>query len=276
MKHERKIRKSIKIIGLGLCLIIASITLAKYAGVITNKYLQTTKEFYFTSDSLSVSGMHYSFNNFDGVSNNPYLIHFNISNRLNDIKWTPEDINYNLTISCNSDVVECAIADDTTKTLAYYANTSSTDTITAMITPKVNLDNDETVDVEITASSFSPYKQKLSATFTLKVNVEGIGYRIEDSSNSLYALLVISNKSAGMKDLSINIDDSKFKLNTSTSELTLLEDKNNNDYIDSFDLSIDAYSEKIIQLYKTSIDKSYIYPSTTTDFDKSYIEIIEK
>lgn len=271
-----KITKTLLISVLGLITILLltkGVTYAKYAtNSVWNYYLES-KDFYFSSDYLSLEGTKNVENNWD--LNN---IYFNIKNSYNDILATEYDINYKVTCTTNNDNVSCNL-NDTNKNSFTGVLSSVHKCVNEVDTQNVseldktecelngyewksivstkeiyfNLTSDvdyESVIVNIKVESTSPFKKTLLGTFELtkdkSINgVVSLSYNNYDN----YDRLVVSNSYNIEKCARISFDSTKLRIETPLTDVISFN-KDENGYINSIILNIEAQKNKTFKFYK--------------------------
>ena len=298
-------RKLILLYLLIIVFILSGVTFARYVYVGLKNYFFQTKKFYFNCDKLSVSGSNIEMTNWSGVGE--YTITFNMNSYANNLLYSEEDISYDIEYEC-SDNVTCSIVDN--KEHGTIPNNRHTDSFTIVITvpTDITLHDKDRVELKVKAKSTSPYEKTLKGTFALVVGYYGLSYEIEDSKNSPYLNLRITNTldyyvvreafdnySVGNQidiDTYMSLSDTK-RGKCSSSIITLDFDPNkvlldmtsdiyqnnkgistkkinNYDYIKSISFDIDAMSSKQVKFYKVDATKNYTYPNND---DNSIINV---
>ncbi len=287
----RKINKNVKFIII-LCIVILlvpiAVTLSRY---VYNKILDFyyyTQNFYFESDKLSFMGSNYSLDYWNGVD--PYDIVINLNSYKNNSLKSSSDIEYKVSYECPNEVT-CGIS----KENGIIYSSINNDSFNFTITPNDTFTDGDSVTVKITASSLSPYKKTLSASFKLVVGKYGLSHEIIDSEGSVYLEVKVTNslESYVVKssfdnynigdEISIDTynnlsDDNKSKcvsasitlsfdpnvvyLNNNSSTFlkgynVVSEKINNFDYVNKFTFDIDASSSSSVKLYKKNPSKDY-------------------
>ena len=269
-----------------------------------NFYLQT-KKFYFNSDKLSENGAIYRIENWSGVGS--YTVTFNMNSYANNKLVSDDDINYTIEYEC-SQVVTCSI--DGNKTSSQIPATTNTDSfeITIAVPTNTILKKGDKISLNVKATSTSPYQKELSAQFTLVVGHYGLSYEIEDSKNSPYLNIRITNTldyytvnesitgypsgtQLSIEDylklsetdkskcssaiITLNFDPTKILLDMtsdayqdSVNRITQVID--GYDYINTVSFKIDALSSKTVKFYKNDTTKNYTYPIVN---DNSIIQV---
>ena len=193
MQFIRKHRKASIIVLLVLIFgMIASFTFARYIYNVVYDYILETKGFYFNSSILTVNNKSYKINNWDGVNAYPLMIDLN--NRKNSLVKTDVDIAYEIRVECSSNVT-CSLS----KESGVIDTVSENDSYTITVTPVAEFDENDVATVRTYATSTSPYKQTLSATYVIGVVKSKFTYNIEDSPNDLFFTLNLTNSVAYYK-----------------------------------------------------------------------------
>lgn len=110
-------------------------------------------------------------------------------------------------------------------------------------------DQNKEIDVKITATSTSPYRKSVSAIFKLQKNTRSSGEIIDTNKVfSNYNELILTNTYSQNKCLQISFDSSNRILDVSSVTTNLGYD--NNDYVNSFKVNINANSSLKIKFFK--------------------------
>lgn len=285
-------------------ILIFALVLISFIGLTFGRYIYdnykslylASKNFYFNSDKLSLSGSRYQLNNWSGVD--PYNIVVNMNSKKNNIEVATSDIEYNISYTC-SNTVNCEV----NKNNGVIYSSTNTDSFILSMTPTSNFNDGDEVTITITASSTSPYEQTITGTFILKVGKLGLSYEIDDSVGSPYMELRITNTleyyevrtaftttnnvsyavgdridvrtylaltSAEKNNLASVIVSLSFNPaviiidNTSKEYLANISNTsstvNGYQYIDGFDFKIDAIDSVVIKFYKVNKMVNYTYP----------------
>ena len=155
-----------------------------YNGI--KNYYYESQRFYFNCDKLSDNNAIFQLDNWDGV--NSFDVTYNMNSFKNNFIAAESDISYNITYSC-SDNVTCTI----NKQSGLIPSTTHTDFFIINITPNVMLHEGDSVTLNVSVSSTSPYTKTLSGVVRLNVGVPGITYEIEDKANRPYLDFKITN-----------------------------------------------------------------------------------
>ena len=183
-------RKLIVLLFILIFLFGSGVTLARYAYKEVRDFYFNSKKFYFNCDKLSESGSLIEMTNWSGVGE--YQVTFNMNSYANNNLYSDDDINYNISYTCSSNVV-CSVVDN--KTNGTILGTKNTDEFTVVISvpTDVTLHDKYSVELKVEATSTSPYKKKLSGTFRLVVGYYGLSYEIDDEVGSPYLDVRITN-----------------------------------------------------------------------------------
>lgn len=287
-----------------VCTLTFVATFGRYVVNTINNFFVRTKEFYFYSDKLSENSSYYQIDNWTGVD--PYTITVNMNSRLNNIKVTTYDIDYDISYRA-SENCSCQLSKEAGTILA----SSNSDYFNLTITPNTGLTTGDKVWVVITATSNAQYKKTLTATFVLTVGKENLSYEIKDEAQSKYLELNITNTLSYYKVSeafeSYNVDDRidvdtyltlsdenkakcysalitlKFDPNivlldmTNTNYLNATQVSkeviNGSNYINGITFKVDPISSAVVRFYKLDVSQDYTYPIVN---DTSIIELTSK
>ena len=299
MEFIRKHRK-LSVIVL-ICLIIfliISVAFGKYILNVINNFILETKSFYFNSSVLTMNNKAYSINNWDGVNN--YTLTIDVNNYKNDDRVTKADISYDISVNCSSNV-SCEV--NKSNGIIYKASKSDTYQITVKSRGKFS--EGEVAVVKTSVTSTSPYTKTLSASYNIGTSKSDFTYNIEDSVNSKYLTLNLTN-SVSYYEVSTAFDSYKVGDQVSIDDYANLSDTNKDKcysaivtlefdpniifcdltnslyinrlssnyqtiniggykYVKKFSFKINASSTKSIIFYKNDILKNYTYPITNSN-----------
>lgn len=299
MKFFRKHKAiSITIICIIFLLLFSFTTYGRYIRNILNNYILETKAFYFNSSVLAVNGKNFSISNWDGV--NSYTLTIDLNNRKNEERHTMADIYYSIDVKCPS-TVQCTLS----KTSGIIRSTESTDTYQIVISPIGSFKEGESVVVETSVTSSSPYKKTLSAKYSIGVAKSDFGYEIVDSENAKYLNIKFTNsisyyqvsEAFGSYNIGDKIPLDEYKLLSDNdkekcfSAIVTVEfdpkkiflDMTNDSYINrlptnyeevtidgfkwvsKFSFKVNASSSNTILFYKDDIKKNYTYPIVNSE-----------
>ena len=269
---KKNTRKVIKINPIVLLIILAIVIFLTPKFVSTAKYIYnaihehylSSKDFYFSSDKLSINHTEYEItNNWSGAE--PYIITVNMSSKENDMAYTEADINYNISFTC-SDNVQCTL-NKTTSTIVGRGNSGvNEDYFTVTISPSGNtaLAEGEQAWVDITASSTSPYTQTITGKLILEVGSADISYEIIDKANQQYLTVNITNSQSVGANVTLSYDPnvvlldmtSRFRLNAAGNTNSQLNGYN---YFNSITSYVESLSTTTVKFYKEDATQDYSY-----------------
>lgn len=299
MKHRGKDRiKKINVKQLVIILLIAINSiffisiLGRYAIKKTGDFFGRSKEFYFVSDKLSRSNPTYQIEGWSGVDD--YMLTIRINSYANNLLKASYDISYDITYTASDNII-CQLS----KNSGTISHTTNSDYFNLLITPNTTLNTGDRVYVDVTARASQPYEKEIKARFALIVGQEQLTYQIDDSVNSPYLELNITNTlsyynideafgdySVGDKitrDVYLSLSDTnKEKCHSSIVMLTfdpntILLDMTSDVYenalsttttvirrhifINSISFKVDALSSKKVRFYKVDETQNYTYPN---------------
>ena len=111
-------------------------------------------------------------------------------------------------------------------------------------------------NVKITVRSTSPYKKTMTGTFSLIKNVSLTGQLIKQiNDNELYDELIITNSYGVRKCVLVEFDSSTRLLNNQDGIISPTTD--NNGYINSFKIAVDAKTGKKVRFYNKDLSTNY-------------------
>jgi len=266
--------------------------LGRYAINKTKDFFGRSKEFYFVSDKLSKYNPTYQIEGWSGVDD--YMLTIRINSYANNLLKASYDISYNITYTASDNII-CQLS----KNSGTISHTTNSDYFNLLITPNGTLNTGDRVYVDVTASASQPYEKEIKARFSLVVGQEQLTYQIDDSVNSPYMELNITNTlsyynvgeafgtySVGDKitrDVYLSLSDvNKAKCYSSIVTLTfnpnvILLDMTSDVYenalsttttvirrhifINSISFKVDALSSKKVRFYKVDETQNYTYPN---------------
>ena len=287
----RKVSKNLKLFIIIFTILIMSplaVSLAKYVYSNILDIYFASQDFYFESDKLKRDGTIYSLDYWNGVDS--YEIAINLNSYKNNSLKSSTDIDYLVNYNCPSNVT-CNV----TKTKGTIYKSSNNDIFYLTITPKETFKDGESISVDLSALSTSPYKKSLSATFKLVVGKYGLSHEISDSSNNIYLEVKVTNtiESYTIKkafstykigdSISMDVYNSltkEEKANCVSASITISFDPNvvyinnnsttflngydikttkinNYDYVNKFTFNMDANTSSVVKLYKKDKTKDY-------------------
>ncbi len=273
MKKTTKILLLVVIVLSLVFLFTKGVSYAKYASNSVWNYYLESKNFYFSSDYLSVNNIVNVNNNWD-LSN----IEFNLKNYENNNFATEYDINYNVVCTTDNTDVKCNLNDtlkdvytgvissehrcinniDTTNVSGYdktncELNGYEWKSVNSSKTLYFNLSSDkeyESVNVTIKVTSTSPFKKVLIGTFEIKKDKSINGVISSNYKNySNYDRLVLTNTYNEEKCVLVSFNSNNLRIDTPL--INVLEyTKDENGYIDSVVTKINSKENVVFKFYK--------------------------
>lgn len=200
----------------------ATVSLSRYVYSVVKSFYLNSKEFYFTSNRLAkkIDEAHFESSNWSGSSD--YRVDVEMYSKKNALKKVVSDmdITYKLKIdvgvykySVNSqnkvEYKELEYFENATEDInsnyinldieklsgIIYAQNDNQDSFYINIIPKDNagFTDKDYVYIKVTADATEPYKETLYGEFYIYVGKQGLSYQIDDSPNSPYLNVVITN-----------------------------------------------------------------------------------
>lgn len=276
-------RKVIIIVGVLVAIVSISL-LSSFGRYSSNKvwnYYLESQGLYLTSDYLDFNKKNIN-TLWDGDS-----VHFNVKNYTSDELITDYDIRY--TVKCevlNNDPYTCKVngtnknevslvlssnsgcindVDETDVTLygkseceikGYEWNSVAVQQDVYFDLESGNETPINTANVKITVTSTSPYSKTLTGTFSLYKNKGITGQIIKQiNDNELYDDLIVTNSYGVRKCLLVEFNSANRLLNNQEGLISPTVD--NNGYINSFKIAIDAKDSKKIRFYNKDLSTNY-------------------
>ena len=245
------------------------VSTARYVYNIVHEYYLSSKDFYFSSDKLSINHTEYEItNNWSGAET--YLITVNMSSKKNDMAFTESDISYNITYTC-SENISCSLNKTSSTIIGTGNNGVNEDSFTISINPAGGsaLSEGELAWVDIVATSTSPYSQTISGKLILEVGSSDITYEIIDTANQPYLTVNITNSQSIGANVKLSYNPEtvlldmtgKFYLN-STNNTT--QQINGFDYLNSVTSFVESLSTTTVKFYKVDSTQNYSFNSMST------------
>lgn len=263
-------------IAIIVILIVLAFAISVFGRYIYNSIREsyfTARQFYFSSDILTVSRAEYQYDNWGGLD--VYPIEIELYSYNNQVSKLDYDLDYTVTCSTSdTDKIRCTVNSydedaTTTDTGTIYA-TTNTSKVTVFVTPLTEMRENETVKVLVSASTEVPYQKTISCEFTLKIqNQSGVNYSIEDVANQDYAVLKLVNTSDIATQVTLEFDPSVLRLdmndeiylnNTDLAVSTI----DGNQYVKKVVFSLNGQNSKNVKFYKVDKTQNYSYPGVQT------------
>lgn len=255
MQFIRKHKKASIIILIALSFLVFGFTYAKYVYNIIDNYILETKGFYFNSSVMNVNGKNHSINNWDGV--NSYTLTIDVNSMKNKDKYTTHDIDYDISCECPLNV-RCELS----KTSGIIYENKKADSFQVVVIPTVAFKEGQVVEVKVKATSNSPYTKSLMATYHIGVEKSNFSYSIEDSVNSKYLILNVTN-SIAYYEVEEAFDSYNVGDKISLDDYVLLSDSNK-DKCFSAKVTLTFPSDKLA-LDMTATSYLHMIPNTIVD-----------
>lgn len=279
----------------------ATVSLSKYTySAIRGAYLNA-KDFYFTSNILDKVGKNSSVEGDNWSGKEGYSFDVVLYSKKNDYKKATADIKYtvsivakvyqdqggnkeakqvgtDLEVSSDSKVLGTReegikIENDyielhVDKLAGTIFSSNNQDSIKVQVIPKSQefFKENDYVEVKLVAEATAPYTDKIEGTYRIKVKKEGLSYSIEDSKNSPYMNLILTNASIGeegRKNVQLEFDTAQIVLDTTSKEYNdaknLYMDREK--YFNKLTIEIGPLESKSIKFYKKNITEDYSYPN---------------
>lgn len=279
MKEHKKINK----VKIGICifLIVFIVAISVFGRYIYNSVREayfTAKQFYFSSDILTVNGSEYQYDNWGGVD--IYPIEFELYSYNNLLSRVDYDLEYTVTCESLSDKISCTVNTEDGGTTAkgiIYATLNGTPNnasrVLILVKPLAQLTIGEEVKLRVKASTQVPYEKEISCEFSLKIRTESEStYSINDEEDRDYALLELSNGNDTAAQVVLTFDPSKLRLDLNDEiyqNYTSIE-TNNEGYVKKIIFNMLEESSKNVKFYKVDKTQNYSYPGST---DESVINV---
>lgn len=298
---RKKIRFNKKIIFLlsaiflfFLALIFNPVTIARYVYNVVRNYYLETQDFYFNCDKMSLNNSLYQIDNWDGVED--FSVTFNMNSIKNNLVVSKSDITYNINYTCSNNVLCTA-----SKNSGIIDARNNRDYFIINIHPIVALQEGDSVWLNVTSSSLSPYVQTISGRIQLNVGIPGLTYEIMDEADRPYLNFSLTNtfdfykviRAYGNHQVGEEISSSAYrnlqdneKENYASALITLSFDPNvvlldltsefyqdaishteiqinGYQYVNSITFKVDPISSEMIRFYKKDASMNYTYPYGT-------------
>lgn len=272
MEKRKKLNKfKISIVVILILLSFAITVFGRYIYNSVREAYFTARQFYFSSDILTVNGSNYQYDNWGGTGT--YAIEFELYSYLNSISKLDYDLGYTVTCSTSdTDKIRIGINSDdidapttTTGTISYSTNISK---VGIFVTPISEIEKNDSVTINVTASTSVPYQKTISCEFTLKAVTQGENtYLIEDVVNRDYAILSLTCVNESGAQVTLEFDPSKLRIDMNDEvyinrivdeDVTI--DIDGKTYVKKIVFNIDAETTKNVKFYKVNKAQNYTYP----------------
>ena len=261
-------------VSIVVILVILVFTITVFGRYIYNNAREayfTAKQFYFSSDILTVSGSNYQYDNWGGIGT--YAIEFELYSYLNSLSKLDYDLGYTITCTTSdADKVRVGINSDevgapTTITDVIPASTN-TSKIGLFVTPITEIAKNDSVKIQVTASTSVPYQKTISCEFTIKAETQGENtYLIQDAVNQDYAILSLTCVNEVGAQVTLEFDPSKLRVDMNDEvyinrvvEKDATSTIDGKAYVKKIVFNIDAETTKNVKFYKVDKTENYTYP----------------
>lgn len=279
MKKHKNINKFK--VGICIFLIVFVVTIAVFGRYIYNSVREsyfTAKQFYFSSDILTVNGSEYQYDNWGGVD--IYPIEFELYSYNNVLSRVDYDLEYTVTCESLSDKISCTVNTEnggTTANGVIYATLNGTPNnasrVLILVKPLAQLTKGEVVKLRVKAKTQVPYEKEISCEFSLQIRTESEStYSISDIENRDYALLELVNGNDTSAQVVLTFDPSKVRLdlNDEIYQNSTSIETNGNGFIKKIVFNMLEESSKNVKFYKVDKTQNYSYPGVS---DSSVISV---
>lgn len=296
MNLKKIVKRNRKLVGflIGFCSVLVlfiGTSLGRYAYREIRDFYLESNSFYFSSDKLDESMVHYELDNWSGADQ--YDVIFYMNSYKNNKVFADSDISYEIEYRCSSNVI-C----ESTKDSGIIRTTTHTDSFVITITPVVSLQDGDSVSLEVFAKATDPYTKTLRGKFVMNVGKMGLDYEILDESNRPYLEFNITNTLdfySALEDygdysygdrldingylsmseeerehfasatITLRFDPSVVVLDMTTSAYlkaisTSVVEINGYNYINEITFRVDALSSESVRFYKSNALLDYSYP----------------
>lgn len=261
-------------VGIVVILVVLTFTITVFGRYIYNTAREAyfvTRQFYFLSDVLTVSGSSYQYDNWGGV--NTYLIEIELYSYLNAMSKLDYDLGYTITCSTSDeDKVRIGLNSDAldapTTMVDVIPASTNTSKVGIFVTPINPIEKNDSVKIQVTATTSVPYQKTISCEFIIKVVTQGENtYLIEDVENRDYAILALTCANNSGAQVTLEFDPSKLRIDMNDEVFTnrIVEEDvtttiNGSTYVKKIVFNIGAETTKNVKFYKVDKTKNYTYP----------------
>lgn len=266
-RRQKKINKlKVAIVVSVLIILFWGITvLGRYIYNTAREAYFTARKFYFTSDTLTIGGAHYQFQNWNGID--IYPIEIELYSYLNEVSRLDYNLGYTINCTTSSEKVKCTInssEDDATNSYTgIIPADTNTSRIVVYVTPITELQANESVSVTVTASTTEPYQKTISCEFTLDIENQGTTtYSIEDVVNRDYAIFKLTNSSNATVKYTLEFDSDDLRLDMNDdiyiNKKSVSYDLGNN-YVEKIVFDLPAETTRYVKFYKVNKAEDFTY-----------------
>ena len=272
MEKPKKLNKvKVSIVIVLIVLVFSLSVFGRYISASIKEAYFAARQFYFSSDILTVAGAEYQYNNWGGLD--VYPIEIQLRSYINERAKLNYDLNYSATVTVNegyTDKIKCTLNSYTEGAQSTISGTISSqtnvDALVVYVKPLVQIQKDESVKLTVTASTSEPYVKEISCEFTLTPEIlAGVSYTIEDVTNRDYAVLRITNTASSGAQVQLQYDPTKLVIDSNdaiyvekVSEATTSVDGKN--YVNKLVFNMEKEFTRYVKFYKVDRTQNYTFP----------------
>ncbi len=266
MKRRKKNKVKLIFIILVIILCITTSVFGRYVINIAKDLYLTSKNFYFTSNILDINMPTYDYSNWGGVDT--YQIDVDLYSWKNELLKLNYNLEYVIYAESNMpEKVRCSFGTpngSATKTGVIYSDTNKVGEA-LYITPLTTLNTSDKITITIVAKATGEYEKEISAKIKLNITEHRTNIAIEDSVNSNYAILKLTNTNVTGTDVTLEFDPKVIRLDLndliySNKKQTITKNVDGYNYISKIIFPIEKEATRNIKFYKVDKTKNYTYP----------------
>lgn len=271
MEKQRKLNKfKVSIVIILIVLVFSISVFGRYISASIKEAYFAARQFYFSSDILSVAGAEYQYNNWGGLD--VYPIEIQLRSYINERAKLEYDLNYSATVTVGSayaDKIKCTLNSYTEGAQSTIngtiSATTNVDALVVYVKPLVQIQKNESVKLTVTASTSEPYVKEISCEFTLTPEIlAGVSYTIEDITNRDYAVFRITNTASSGAQVQIEYDPRELVIDSNdaiyvnkvSEGTTSIGGKN---YVNKLVFNMEKEFTRYVKFYKVDRTQNYTY-----------------
>ena len=263
MKRRKKNKVKLVLIILVIILCITTSVFGRYVINVAKDLYLTSKNFYFTSNILDINMPTYDYSNWGGVDT--YQIDVDLYSWKNELLKLNYNLEYVIYAESNTpEKVRCSFGTQNgsaTKTGVIYSDTNKVGEA-LYITPLTTLNQSDKITITIVAKATGEYEKEISAKINLNITEHGTNISIEDSANSNYAILKLTNTNVTGTDVTLEFDPKVIRLDLndliySNRKQTITKNVDGYEYISKIIFPIEKEATRNIKFYKVDKTKDY-------------------
>lgn len=284
MRRRRKLNKK-KIVTLLIIILLITTTpiFGRYIFNSAKEVYLSSKKFYYTSNLL---GENKTYTNWGGSE--IYVVNFELYSYDNKLRKMEEDLNCVINAKIKSGNATCYIVSDNNTSVQNTRNTSLNKTITVVngnkikvsvyIVPTQIIENNNSIIIEISATTNSPFEKKLSSQITLTSTAQE-NYSIKDESGNNFSELILSNPKEDDVIVSLNFNPGIIEIDSNDlifedARTTYTTSKINGvNFINSVKFKLSGESAKSIKFYKINKNNNYTFEQNNNEYSTSAITV---